>query len=457
MQKIERSYGSDLFPKNYNRFKEKLIYYGYDLSIQFCGVVRHGDKYGLRLGVHNLSEEDRVVWFKNCKINGVSFASREKFGVFEAKMGNRNTFIIKEIKFDITSTISIDIELDDEDNNEIVTLCRLIVVLDGITKDVTIKTEILEIEPIDYTPSCNEFSDKAIYEDSLYIDSSSHYPKWFKTSPRSKDLPIRAVMSDEEAERYDRFADEWDKTRFAFLNISRQKTTIKKVKNGKIKHVGRVWYIHSDIPLEVFRDTFETTVPILSETHVNISVRDINEALKYKNQNRDPYEELGSNRYDQFNHIMQMIFELEGIVCEFAYDKGLYDQVQSLAIGVVNWLEVNVGYGQFIGKYRVTEFAEMILQDIEELPFLNLKWGSLSPIKKIAKYIDHLAFRVCAFFGFFYRDIKDEMGRDAVKKYDKLRNYNKGYDTVNNCRLYLEKYIEEYDDDEFGFTGNIPF
>ena len=296
-------------------------------------------------------------------------------------------------------------------------LLRSLEILDQQVDDLSMMLDLLGVPKVDH------YSNESSSSSKESIVEKRKYPKWFETSLRSKNLPNCSEMADDYDERTAKFAAEWDAARFGILREA--KIVLRKVKIGEIKQGGRVWHIHSEIPLEISHETSKSVLLFHSATHVDVPSQ-IMDKVDHCKVHPSPFEELGSNRYFIFTHFMQMIFELKSIVNDFANDKELYDQVQSLAAEVVYWLENNVGYGKYVGKFRVTEFAENILQEIEDLAFGGYK--RLSTVKEIEHDIDHLGFRISTYFGFFYETIKEVMEREDSKRFDDLQYYEE-YDT----------------------------
>lgn len=312
------------------------------------------------------------------------------------------------------------------------------------------------------------------------ISENMMYPDWFETSPRSKDLPNRDEMTDEDAERYDEFADQWDETRLRIMIAQKSddcntRTNLETaidyktstdcdtkqtaVMLGERVCLGNVYYIHSEIPLTVSHDITSPILPVPPVSHVQFPKRITEQAVHYRGNARSLFEAIGRDGYFQFERIMQLIFDLESLVCDYAENEQLYEQLESLAEEITNWLQINVGVGKFVGKYRITEFAEAILEKVHGYAGRNRV--DYSDIRRLAHEVDHLAFRVSTYFGYSFHATKQEMGMEASQKYDGLKDYRNSYFTygahfsrkedTDHYFLYAEDDYEDFDYEEEDF------
>lgn len=168
----KEKHGIDLYPKEFQIIDDTKIYSGFDTSVYFCGVIRRGGRYGLKFWVYNFSKEDRCIWIKNCRVSGSKYGVFFKLGDFEAREGHYKTLFIDTIDFTKTTEIELEIELDDTNNTEILTLCKLKVILNGITKGISFTSKKLEVHNStlkEYYLSSKGFTEEIIFEGPVDI------------------------------------------------------------------------------------------------------------------------------------------------------------------------------------------------------------------------------------------------------------------------------------------------
>ena len=60
------------------------------------------------------------------------------------------------------------------------------------------------------------------------------------------------------------------------------------------------------------------------------------------------------------------------------------------------------------------------MQKIEDLDFSEHDY--YSRVKRIAHDVDHLAFRISNYYGFFFNSVKEAIGKEAAAKYYDIQN-----------------------------------
>ena len=104
---------------------------------------------------------------------------------------------------------------------------------------------------------------------------------------------------------------------------------------------------------------------------------------------------------EQLVVLVEIIVEIKEGLKEFYYSKNNFFKVYSDMDELTSMLEIIIGYNQYAGKFRITEFSEIILQEIGDVS----RYSSKSVVNKILKDINHLLFRLCSFTGYVYEEM----------------------------------------------------
>lgn len=267
------------------------------------------------------------------------------------------------------------------------------------------------------------------------------FPAWFKQSPYASELDDFLLMSADAIERHDKFANEWDLARFQLMIGKRRKGEYKVERINGVKTV----FIKAPV-VSAYWGTESPTETWPEVTQVQVPKEIIEQAISYTENDRNPLEALGGNYYRKFNRIMIDIFDLERAVCGWKYDSDNYE-AQSLVDEVVNWLDENIGRNKYVGKFHVTEYAELLQERIYDLSYCG--YTESSTVKNLARDIDHLAFRVCTYFGYFFENVKEDLGSEAEAALKELQENGMGFGSY--YKLGMSDYYDfhdEYDEDD---------
>lgn len=107
---------------DFDKFEDSVIYNKDGLRIEFCGLQDAGSKLKLKFWVNNRADKQHNIWLKSVNLDGNSIASFKKIGEYEANTGSG--FSIIELEGELgnsESNITFSIEIDDDDDNEILT------------------------------------------------------------------------------------------------------------------------------------------------------------------------------------------------------------------------------------------------------------------------------------------------------------------------------------------------
>lgn len=127
----------------------------------------------------------------------------------------------------------------------------------------------------------------------------------------------------------------------------------------------------------------------------------VEKALDYQHQRIESNKSVSTYEY---NDIVQKMFEIKKLISDVGVDCD-FDEIEFYVSQIKDWLINNVGYGEYIGSFRMLEYGEEIFDRIENLYFEDL---SEAEIKRLAHDFEHLIFRVTAFFGETFEDVQNK-------------------------------------------------
>ncbi len=265
-------------------------------------------------------------------------------------------------------------------------------------------------------------------------------PSWFKRSPYSSEIERSSISKEKKNER-DCFINEWDVARLKLItNIRDIKSNSRDIPIGNYKPENIYTISH-------FRASWTTNEPTQGWPEVRYSTvpgEIIEEAANYVEKNKKTnLESLGGDYYRRFSKIMDDIFCLEGLVCELGLGYNTLFQIDSLLEEIIYWLDNNIGPNKFVGKFKVTEYAYHIQEKFEELKYCDKI--NASELGTLVHNLDHLAFRVCTYFGYYFKNVRNTIGIEAQLLYDKLQRYKGKLD--NNFDFDLNDNLPDEEDE----------
>lgn len=180
---LQRIYEEKAERTGFHHIEDTVIYEGYGIKLEFCGILQQDGRYGLAFRAYNYSSENRTIWVKNCLLNKEPFGTFFKLGEYLPDSMKNSIFFIDSINPEEVSDIVMEFELDLR-THEIATLCRLNVRLDGKKEKLSFSTEILSADPEPASDRDEELSGKIYYyscdnlcKKPIYISFSGVYFK----------------------------------------------------------------------------------------------------------------------------------------------------------------------------------------------------------------------------------------------------------------------------------------